>query len=92
MATPGIIEIIDVKKQYTVDGENLQVLGGLNLSIQPGEFLSVVGVSGCGKSTLLRLLIGLDADYEGEIRVDGALVRGTNLEHSIVFQDHRLFP
>jgi sulfonate transport system ATP-binding protein len=92
MATPGIIEIIDVKKQYTVDGENLQVLGGLNLSIQPGEFLSVVGVSGCGKSTLLRLLIGLDADYEGEIRVGGALVRGTSLERGIVFQDHRLFP
>ena len=92
MATPGIIEIIDVKKQYTVDGENLQVLGGRNLSIQPGEFLSVVGVSGCGKSTLLRLLIGLDADYEGEIRVGGALVRGTSLERGIVFQDHRLFP
>ena len=92
MATPGIIEIIDVKKQYTVDGENLQVLGGLNLSIQPGEFLSVVGVSGCGKSTLLRLLIGLDADYEGEIRVGGALERGTSLERGIVFQDHRLFP
>ena len=92
MAIPGIIEIIDVKKQYTVDGENLQVLGGLNLSIQPGEFLSVVGVSGCGKSTLLRLLIGLDADYEGEIRVGGALVRGTSLERGIVFQDHRLFP
>ena len=92
MATPGIIEIIDVKKQYTVDGENLQVLGGLNLSIQPGEFLSVVGVSGCGKSTLLRLLIGLDADYEGEIRVGGAPVRGTSLDRGIVFQDHRLFP
>ncbi len=92
MATPGVIEILDVKKQYTVDNETLQVLGGLNLSIQPGEFLSVVGASGCGKSTLLRLIIGLDQDYEGEIRVGGAAVRGTSLDRGIVFQDHRLFP
>jgi sulfonate transport system ATP-binding protein len=92
MGTPGVIEIIDVKKQYTIDNETLQVLGGLTLSIQPGEFLSVVGVSGCGKSTLLRLIIGLDQDYEGEIRVGGALVEGTSLDRGIVFQDHRLFP
>ena len=92
MATPGIIEIVDVKKQYSVENETLQVLGGVSLSIQPGEFLSVVGVSGCGKSTLLRLIIGLDQDYEGEIRVGGAVVRGTSLDRGIVFQDHRLFP
>ena len=92
MGTPGVIEIIDVKKQYRVDNETLQVLGGLSLSIQPGEFLSVVGLSGCGKSTLLRLIIGLDQDYEGEIRVGGTVVRGTSLDRGIVFQDHRLFP
>jgi len=92
MATPGIIEIVDVKKQYEVDSETLQVLGGLSLTIAPGEFLSIVGVSGCGKSTLLRLIIGLDQDYEGEIRVGGVAVRGTSLDRGIVFQDHRLFP
>jgi ABC-type nitrate/sulfonate/bicarbonate transport system ATPase subunit len=92
MATPGIIEIVDVKKQYQVENETLQVLGGISLSIAPGEFLSVVGVSGCGKSTLLRLIIGLDQDYEGEIRVGGELIRGTSLERGIVFQEHRLFP
>jgi ABC-type nitrate/sulfonate/bicarbonate transport system ATPase subunit len=70
----------------------LQVLGGLTLSIQPGEFVSVVGVSGCGKSTLLRLLIGLDLDYQGEIRVGGQVVTGTSLDRGIVFQEHRLFP
>jgi sulfonate transport system ATP-binding protein len=92
MATPGIIEIVDVKKQYQVDNETLQVLGGLTLSIEPGEFLSIVGVSGCGKSTLLRLLIGLDRDYDGEIRVGGKAVQGTSLDRGIVFQEHRLFP
>jgi sulfonate transport system ATP-binding protein len=92
MATPGIIEIVDVKKQYNVENETLQVLGGISLSIAPGEFLSIVGVSGCGKSTLLRLIIGLDQDYQGEIRVGGNVVRGTSLDRGIVFQDHRLFP
>jgi ABC-type nitrate/sulfonate/bicarbonate transport system ATPase subunit len=92
MAGPGVIEIVDVKKQYRVDQEILPVLEGLSLTIQPGEFLSIVGVSGCGKSTLLRLLIGLDDDYEGEIKVGGARVQGTSLDRGIVFQEHRLFP
>jgi ABC-type nitrate/sulfonate/bicarbonate transport system ATPase subunit len=92
MAAPGVIEIIDVKKQYRVEEQVRPVLDGLSLTIQPGEFLSVVGVSGCGKSTLLRLLIGLDDEYEGEIKVGGTRVQGTSLDRGIVFQEHRLFP
>ena len=74
MANPGVIEIVDVRKQYHVEKETLQVLGGLSLTIAPGEFVSIVGLSGCGKSTLLRLLIGLDRDYEGESRVNGTRI------------------
>jgi ABC-type nitrate/sulfonate/bicarbonate transport system ATPase subunit len=92
MANPGIIEIIDVHKRYEVNSERLHVLGGLSLTISPGEFVSIVGLSGSGKSTLLRLLIGLDNDYQGEIRVGGEPVRGPSLERGIVFQEHRLFP
>jgi sulfonate transport system ATP-binding protein len=92
MANPGIIEIIDVHKQFTVDNETLNVLGGLSLTIAPGEFVSIVGLSGCGKSTLLRLLIGLDREYRGEIRIGGEPVRGPSLDRGIVFQEHRLFP
>jgi sulfonate transport system ATP-binding protein len=92
MATPGIISIRNVSKQYRVKSEVLPVLEGLTLTIQPGEFLSIVGASGCGKSTLLRLVIGLDGDYQGEIQVDGARIVGTSLDRGIVFQDHRLFP
>jgi ABC-type nitrate/sulfonate/bicarbonate transport system ATPase subunit len=62
------------------------------LTIAPGEFVSIVGLSGCGKSTLLRLLIGLDREYEGEIRVGGQPVVGPSLDRGIVFQEHRLFP
>jgi sulfonate transport system ATP-binding protein len=92
MANPGIIEIIDVHKQFTVENETLNVLRGLSLTIAPGEFVSIVGLSGCGKSTLLRLLIGLDREYEGEIRIGGEPVRGPSLDRGIVFQEHRLFP
>jgi sulfonate transport system ATP-binding protein len=92
MANPGIIEIIDVHKQFTVENETLDVLGGLSLTIAPGEFVSIVGLSGCGKSTMLRLLIGLDRDYRGEIRIGGEPVRGPSLDRGIVFQEHRLFP
>jgi sulfonate transport system ATP-binding protein len=92
MANPGIIEIVDVHKQYVVDSVPLNVLGGLSLTIAPGEFVSIVGLSGCGKSTLLRLLIGLDREYQGEIRVGGQPVRGPSLDRGIVFQEHRLFP
>jgi sulfonate transport system ATP-binding protein len=92
MTQPGIIEIRGVSKQYSVKNTVLPVLSNLTISIQPGEFVSIVGSSGCGKSTLLRLLIGLDVDYDGEILVQGKRVTGTSLDRGIVFQDHRLFP
>ncbi|MFT4191524.1 MAG: ABC transporter ATP-binding protein [Comamonas sp.] len=71
---------------------SLLVLDGIDLRIEAGEFVSIVGASGCGKSTLLRLILGLDSDFEGDISFDGKPVAGTSLERGIVFQDHRLFP
>jgi ABC-type nitrate/sulfonate/bicarbonate transport system ATPase subunit len=92
MSQSAAIDIREVSKQYTVKQEVLPVLDRVSLSIEPGEFLSIVGASGCGKSTLLRLLVGLDREYQGEIRVGGQRVTGTSLERGIVFQEHRLFP
>ena len=73
-------------------GGELQVLQGIDLHVPAGRFVSIVGASGCGKSTLLRLVLGLDAQYEGRIELDGRPIAGTGLERGIVFQDHRLFP
>jgi len=92
MAHAGTLEIKSLSKQYEVKGMPLPVLDKVSLTIRPGEFVSIVGASGCGKSTLLRLVIGLEADYEGEILLDGERIVGTSLERGIVFQEHRLFP
>jgi ABC-type nitrate/sulfonate/bicarbonate transport system ATPase subunit len=81
-----------VGKHYEVEQRVLPVLRQINLDLQRGEFLSIVGASGCGKSTLLRLIVGLDDDFEGDIRIGGNPIRGPGSERSIVFQDHRLFP
>lgn len=92
MPHAGTIEIRQLNKQYDVKGKPLKVLEDVSLTIQPGEFVSIVGSSGCGKSTLLRLVIGLEGRYEGELLLDGKRIVGTSLDRGIVFQEHRLFP
>lgn len=90
--TAGTLDLRAVGKTYAVDGRPLTVLQGIDLSIEPGGFLAIVGASGCGKSTLLRLIIGLDDGFDGEILLDGRPIAGPGLERGIVFQEHRLFP
>ncbi|MBD9665450.1 ABC transporter ATP-binding protein [Variovorax sp. VRV01] len=89
------LEIRGLGKRYAntqARGGELQVLEGIDLHVPAGRFVSIVGASGCGKSTLLRLILGLDAQYEGRILLDGQPICGTGRERGIVFQDHRLFP
>jgi len=92
MAHTGTLHIDHLSKQYVVQGDTLPVLDNITLTVNPGEFVSIVGSSGCGKSTLLRLIVGLEDDYQGEVLLDGQRVVGTSLSRGIVFQEHRLFP
>lgn len=69
-----------------------EVLHGLNLAIEPGEFVAVVGRSGCGKSTFLRLLAGLEPPTAGSISLDKKPSSGINPDVRIMFQDARLLP
>lgn len=82
------IESKNVIKKF----ENTQVLKELNLTINSGEFVCVVGRSGCGKSTFLRLLAGLEKVSQGEITLDGAKINGVHPDIRIMFQDSRLLP
>jgi sulfonate transport system ATP-binding protein len=88
----GTLAIRGLAKSFPIEGQDRIVLEGIDLVIEPGEFVSIVGPSGCGKSTLLRLISGLDTSYEGEILLDGRRITGPSLDRGIVFQDHRLFP
>lgn len=86
------LQAIHVSKRFRIAGGSVQALADLSLSVDDGEFVAIVGASGCGKSTLLRLILGLDKEYEGEIRLDGRRVLGPGLDRGMVFQDHRLLP
>jgi NitT/TauT family transport system ATP-binding protein/sulfonate transport system ATP-binding protein len=88
----GALTLSALRKSFVIGGEQRLILDGIDLAVRPGEFVSIVGASGCGKSTLLRLIVGLEDDYGGEIRLDGERVSTTSLDRGLVFQDHRLFP
>ena len=70
-----LIEVKDVNKTYD-NGQPLHVLKGISLSIDKGEFVSIMGASGSGKSTLLNILGILDNYDSGEYRIDGNLIWG----------------
>lgn len=65
-----VLETININK-YFYDPVKFKVLSDINMSINEGEFVSVVGKSGCGKSTLLYILSTMDTDYEGELLING---------------------
>jgi sulfonate transport system ATP-binding protein len=69
-----------------------EVLRNTQLTIEPGEFVAIVGRSGCGKSTLLRLIAGLESASDGTLTLDGQRVQGLQGDTRIMFQEARLLP
>ena len=86
-----LLEIRDIKKKF----DGVDVLEGISLSIQRGEFITFLGPSGCGKTTTLRIIAGLENPDSGQVLLEGKDV--TNLEPNrrdvnTVFQNYALFP
>ncbi|GFI35889.1 ABC transporter ATP-binding protein [Lachnospiraceae bacterium 50-23] len=86
----GSIKVSNLSFSYT--GDERLILKDINMGVDTGEFVCILGQSGCGKSTLLRLLAGLEKPTEGEITVGGRPVGGAGLDKGVVFQDYGLFP
>lgn len=85
-----MIELRQIRKSYVTKYETLPVLKGLDLSVGPGEMVSIMGASGSGKSTLLNILGLLDRFDEGEYMVDGQSVKGLN-DDELAFLRNRKF-
>jgi len=91
----SLIEITEVKKRF---GSN-EVLKGINIDVEPGEVIAIIGKSGSGKSTLLRCINGLESIDEGSISVAGAQLlpdelhlKALRLKVGMIFQQFNLFP
>ena len=88
-----MLEIKNLKKSF--DGR--QILNGVDLTVEDGQILCIVGPSGAGKTTLLRCITGLEAADSGEFLIDGQPFDPKGMEASdavmgVVFQDFNLFP
>ena len=88
MSQNTILKTLDVQK-YFVDPIKAQVLKNINIEVQKGEFVSIMGKSGCGKSTLLYILSTMDTNYEGQLFLGDRLLTGlSGAELSVVRNEH----
>jgi len=88
-----LLSVRDLTKTFaTRDGGELPVLEGINLDVQPGEIVALLGKSGSGKSTLLRCIAGLVLPSSGTVTYRGKPLRGVNPGVSLVFQTFALLP
>ena len=81
-----ILQTEDLKKYYGQEPNITKALDGVNLSVEQGEFLAVVGTSGSGKSTLLHMMGGLDTPTSGSVKVRGKELAEMNDEQLTIFR------
>src|SRR5271163_626522 len=85
------VDVVNIRKAYG----GLEVIHGVSVSIDDGEFVTLVGPSGCGKSTLLRMIAGLESITEGAIKIGGRVVNTLapkDRDIAMVFQNYALYP
>jgi len=92
MNTTAPLIIQHVTKIYKAENGDIEALSDINLKVDPGEFVSIVGTSGCGKSTLLKLIVGLENNFRGKILLGDDPIKGTDVNRGMIFQEARLFP
>jgi nitrate/nitrite transport system ATP-binding protein len=86
------LDISDVSIEFPTPKGPFKALDGVNLKIEKGEFVSLIGHSGCGKSTVLNIVAGLHQATTGGVVLDGREVNEPGPERAVVFQNHSLLP
>ena len=81
-----------VWKTFGSGSDAVTALKNIDLVVEDGEFVTLVGASGCGKSTLLRTIAGIDTHGVGEISVGGVPISGPGVDRAMVFQNYSLYP
>ena len=88
----GVGQVFHVRNDETRQLERFVALADVDLTVEPGEFLTIVGPSGCGKSTVLDLISGLSVPAAGSVTIDGTEVTEPGLDRGVVFQQYTLLP
>jgi len=86
------LSIEQIGVQFTRKGVTSEVLVNVDLSVNKGEYVSIIGHSGCGKSTLLNVIAGLVQPVTGAVILDGRSVDSPGPDRAVVFQNHSLLP
>ena len=87
------VQVQSLGKVFGAPGpKTVPALQDINLSVEDGEFVTLVGASGCGKSTLLRILAGLETHTSGAVHCNGAPITGPGADRAMVFQHYSLYP
>ena len=88
----AILELNNVSKSFGVGSSKIDVLSDINLKVNEGEFLAIVGFSGSGKTTLINLINGLLFPDKGEVLLKGQPIIGPGPDRGVIFQNYSLLP
>ena len=86
------LKIDHVDKVFTRGSASTEVLKDINLTVEKGEYISIIGHSGCGKSTLLNIVAGLTNATQGGVLLEDREVNSPGPDRAVVFQNHSLLP
>lgn len=88
----ALLELRNVSKSYGSGSSQVNVLSDINLEVEEGEFLAIVGFSGSGKTTLINMINGLQFPDSGEVLLNGKVITGPGPDRGVIFQNYSLLP